>query len=662
MFPTIAEVVFNLPLERTFHYLISADLYDKLKPGMRVLAPFGGRELLGFAIYVGTESPLPLNRLKTIRRVVDAHPVIDGERWELARWMSGYYLCTLGEALAAMVPAALRQPKVQREEAFSQKPPAAKIPVLTAHQRQAFGVIQEALDKKAASACLLHGVTGSGKTELYLRAIENVLARGQSAICLIPEIALTPQMTDRFFERLGSQVAVWHSRLTAKQRSVQWEKLATGVCRVVVGARSAVFAPVKHLGLIVIDEEQEQAYKQDNVPRYHARTIARHRAQLTGALLLLGSATPSVESYFAASEGKDQLLVLPERVRERTLPKVEIVDMREEMFRSRRAGPFSMRLMQALEQAIVRKEQVILMLNRRGFARVAQCQGCGWVGRCPSCSVPLIFHADSQKLICHYCSESRELADICPACHKGYVKLRGAGTERVESELHRLFPASVIARMDRDTTRARDSHQRFYEEVKTGQIGLLVGTQMVAKGHDFPRVTLVGIISADTALNLPDFRAGEWTFDLLTQAAGRAGRGEVPGVVVIQTYCPSHYAIQAARSHDYQKFYEEELKQRRQLSLPPFAHLIKLTVSAGNRQRAVEAADRLAGKLSRAQKDSFDLLGPSFHRIPRLRGRYRMCLLMKGKSVEPMVESLRKVLQSGRRFEGLAVAVDVDPL
>ncbi|MBI2104153.1 MAG: primosomal protein N' [Candidatus Omnitrophica bacterium] len=694
--PTIAEVAFNLPLDKSFHYLIPEAMRQTLAPGMRVAAPFGPRERIGFVLKVVAESPV--KELKEIRRVLDPRPVIGEEQWALASWLSTYYCCSMGEALATMVPGGLRL-RAGAGPAASGTPPAVLVPdgtaagggglpsaspvptgvvMLTAHQRQALPPILEALEAKRFASILLFGVTGSGKTELYLQAIDRALRQGRSAICLIPEIALTPQTTDRFVERFGGGVAVWHSRMSARARSRDWMRMSDGACRIVVGARSAVFAPVQRLGLIIIDEEHEPTYKQEDAPRYHAREVAMARARLAGAAVVLGSATPSVESYYAAARRAGGVVTLPERIAGRGLPAAEVIDMREEMSSRRRFGPLSARLERALAQTVERGEQAMLLLNRRGFARVAQCKTCGAVERCARCSVPLVYHAGRRELVCHYCNFHEPPRELCRQCRKGYLSFRGSGTERVESELHRLFPVASIARMDRDTTARRGSHRELYEAVKTRQVNLLVGTQMIAKGFDFPQVTLVGVVSADTALNLPDFRAGERTFDLLTQMAGRAGRGERPGRVLIQTFCPGHYAIQAAKAHDYLGFYAQEIRMRRALRLPPFVHLIELTVLGSSLPRVEEAAQWLAGRLrralarrlpaapgkgaTRAAQAGAVLLGPAPHRIPRLRRAYRVHLLLKARSVEAVTPIVRRVLAPGRKAKGLPVIVNVDPL
>ena len=666
----IAEVTFNLPLERTFHYLVPEPLQAHLQRGMRVLVPFGARTLVGFVLRLLPRSPI--RELKAIRRIIDPMPVIGEERWALASWLSSYYYCSLGEALSVMVPSDLRlQNRGSLPPSAPSSPPSGGRGVtLTPHQQRAVGVIRAAVEHQRFETILIHGVTGSGKTELYLQAIDLVLRQDRCAICLVPEIALTPQTIDRFQERFGQGVAVWHSRLTRRQRAEAWLGFASGRSRVAVGTRSAVFLPMPRLGLIILDEEHEQTYKQEDTPRYHAREVAKARAQRLGATVVLGSATPSIESYDEARRRRSRLVTLPERVTGQALPAVEIIDMRQELGRGRRAGPFSSRLRLALEQTVERGEQVMLLLNRRGFARIAQCPACGAIVRCVRCAVPLVYHASRNELLCHYCSFHQVPEEVCGTCRKGYLRFRGMGTERVESALHRLFPTASISRMDADTTARRESHRQLYEALKSHQVSLLVGTQMIAKGHDFPQVTLVGVVSADTALNLPDFRAGERTFSLLTQVAGRSGRGAQPGRVLIQTYCPTHYAIQSARQHDYPGFFAQELRMRKRLTLPPWAHLVQLTLRGGARSRVQTAADALGRSLRRrlprqrrpTGRGTITLLGPAPHRIPRLRRTYQVCVVLKGPSVEEMVAVLRKTLQSGRRFRGMPVTVDVDPL
>ncbi len=654
----IARVVFNLPLDRSFDYAVPQELSDRIRPGVRVAVPFGRRQMIGFVSESAEKSEWA--ELKPVRRVIDPWPVISADRWDLARWLERRYACSLGEALAAMVPQGLRlkpdaaAPSLAADASALEKPPA-----LTAHQARAWAAIRGALAK--GSSLLLHGITSSGKTELYLRGVAEVLEEGRSAICLIPEISLTPQTLERFRARFGAdRVILWHSRLKARQRGIAWLAAASDQRpHVIVGPRSAVFAPVRRLGLIVIDEEHEATYKQEDVPRYHARDVAEARARLAGAAVILGSATPAIETYYRAEQGTLERVTLPERIHERPLPQVDIVDMRGEA--GGRRGVFSVPLRMRLEQALSRNDQVMLLLNRRGFARTALCTSCGWMAQCPACSIPMIYHADRKQLICHHCNKEQAVPDDCPACGKGYLRMRGSGTQKIESELHRFFPAASVARMDSDSMSDPASHDSLYSAFKNRDIGLLVGTQMIAKGLDFPAVTLVGIVSADTSLHLPDFRAGERTFTLLTQVAGRAGRGESPGRVILQTHHPEHPAIQAAAKHDYTGFYAQEIVERRRLGLPPFRHLVELTVLGRQHKRVEEAAAALADGLAKQLDPSMELLGPAPHRIPKLRGTYRVCLLVKGPAPEALVQTIQRCLEPGRKFQGLPVGVDVDP-
>ncbi len=672
----IAELVFNVPVERGFHYEVPAGWRVEL--GMRALAPFGPRTLVGFITQLPRRSQV--KQPKMLLRLLDEAPVLSAESLRVARWLAHTYICSLGEACAAMVPTALRvrpgspraeslavgsgfDPERQRRAEHGTRceagPPS--LLTLTPAQQCAYEALHTALNARRAHTFLIHGVTGSGKTELYLRLIAEALSQGRSAICLVPEIALTPQTIDRFQQRFGSAVALWHSRLTARQRGQEWSRMRTGQARVVVGTRSAVFAPIASIGAIILDEEQDASYKQEEVPRYHARDVALERARLAKAVVILGSATPSVESYFHAHASRYTLLELPTRIHERPMPQVDIVDMRQDAVRVARGSALSPRLQQALTQVVDRHEQAILLLNRRGFARSMACPACGIVMRCRDCAVPLIYHASRKGLLCHYCNAQQEAPESCPACRRGVLRVRGVGTERIESELYRLFPTVGIGRMDRDTTRGRTSHREIYDAMHTQAIDLLVGTQMVAKGWDIPQVTLVGVVSADTALNIPDFRAGELTFALLTQVAGRAGRGERPGRVIIQTACPTHYAIVAASRHDAAGFYKAELAMRRRLALPPFVRLIELTVHNRRRPAVQAAAETLAEALKAARVRSVTILGPAPHRVAVLRGRHRWRVLLKTRSIEPALALVRQTIGSGRRIHGLPVSVDVDP-
>ncbi len=551
--------------------------------------------------------------------------------------------------------------------------PPVEAHALNRDQEAALRAINEGLER-GGGAFLLQGVTGSGKTEVYLHAIENALRAGKTALVLVPEIALTPQMVQRFKGRLGEEVAVLHSRLGLGERYDQWRGIREGRYRVVIGARSALFAPLPDLGLIVIDEEHENTYKESSPPRYHARDVARERARLCGAVLVLGSATPSLESHHAAREGESGLLRLPSRVDDRPLPKVEVVDMRELVERGE-LTVISPRLLNALGHIYHAGEQAILFLNRRGFARFLQCHRCGHIFRCRNCSVSLCYHAGEPQLLCHHCNWTLRPPFRCPDCGNQVHRYAGIGTERVEQELRRLLPPLRCLRMDADTTVRKDAHWDILEDFKRGRAHVLLGTQMIAKGLDIPNVTLVGVINADTSLAFPDFRAGERTFQLLTQVSGRAGRGTVPGRVIIQTFSPHHYAIRAAADGDQEAFYRRELSFRREAQYPPFSRLLNMVITAREETLARSVAGSLADVLGeRAKRRGAVLLGPAPAPLSRLKGRYRYHLTLKAASLDGWEEELQGVFASFEsmrkslcRREGLgpqdiSLAVDVDPV
>jgi primosomal protein N' (replication factor Y) len=443
----------------------------------------------------------------------------------------------------------------------------------------------------------------------------------------------------------------------------EWKRIKQGEANIVVGARSAIFSPVKALGAIILDEEFETSYKQEEMPRYHAREVARMRATLAGCPLILGSATPSVESYFQAQKGTFTLLQLTERIEKRSLPTVTVVDMKKELAETRRVSVFSRLLKNKIEETIQKGEQVILFLNRRGFSTFVHCRKCGFVVKCKRCDSVMVYHVAKQQLLCHWCSGAVSPPKICPSCSSNYVHYVGLGTEKVEEELRRIIPYTRIGRMDTDSTRKRGTHAKILGEFKHGIIKVLIGTQMIAKGLDFPNVTLVGVVSADTALNLPDFRASEKTFSLLTQVAGRAGRGERGGEVVIQTYAPGHYAITASIGHDYASFYKKEIESRKALGLPPFYHLIRITLQGRDNKHTLESAQALATTLqSRAGKKRIFIVGPVPAFMARLRGRYRWNIMMKGKDVVLLNQFLKECLQHYEKGKGVTTIVDVDPL
>lgn len=551
---------------------------------------------------------------------------------------------------------------------------------LTPEQKKVVEHIRACLEGKKGEFAysrpiLVHGVTGSGKTEIYIHAAATALAHGRGVIVLVPEIALTPQTYSRFQSRFGEQVAVLHSGITAGERRREWKRIKEGQARVVVGARSAVFAPVHNLGLIILDEEQETSYKQDNIPRYHCREVARKRAELNRALLVLGSATPMIETRYWGDVGEAEVLELSERVEGRPLPRVEVVDLREEI----RAGNFSIfsrLLRQRLAAVLERGEQAILFLNRRGFSTFVNCRNCGLVLRCPRCEVALTYHQQARQLRCHYCNYHRAVPAFCPQCQSRYLRYFGLGTERVEEEVKQFFPEARVARMDIDTVGSGSKGEEILRAFQENEKDILVGTQLIAKGLDFPGVTLVGVITADISLNQPDFRAAERTFQLLTQVAGRAGRGESPGEVVVQTYTPEHYSILAAQTHDYGAFYRAELQYRRQWGYPPFWKLCRILVSGIVEDRVRVAAELLgrylAGKLDFLQRSLPQggngvpvVLGPAPAPLTRLRGQFRWQLIVKGKDLSFLQEVVRTAIDDFCRYNPslkVNLAVDVEPL
>ena len=539
--------------------------------------------------------------------------------------------------------------------------PSAKLE-LAESQRAAVAEIREALGKGSFQPVVLHGVTGSGKTEVYLHAAEDALERGRSVLILVPEIALTPRLAALLYSRFGERVAILHSALGTGERRDEWWRIRHGEARVVVGARAAVLAPLENLGLVVVDEEHEGSYKQEESPRYHARDVAIVRARDGGAVVVLGSATPSLESFTRALEGRYRLLSLPERIASRPLAAVELIDMKEVV---REEGPdtvISAPLRGALEERLKADEQALVLLNRRGFAGQLLCRQCGLALMCSECTVAMTLHKGGSLAVCHYCGLGRPKPTKCDVCQGEYLRSVGYGTERLETLVKEMFPESRVARMDRDTMRRKGSYESLLAKFAAREIDVLVGTQMLAKGHDFPAVTLVGVLSADNGLGAPDFRAAERTFQLLTQVAGRAGRGDRPGEVLIQTYQPDHYSLQFAQAQDYQGFYESESKFRRAFLYPPAVSLINIIVEGRSMQEATAEARRAASFLEREPVDGVRILGPAFAVRSKVAGRYRCQILIKLPRREHA--RLRHWLRGLMKDETLARAmlVDVDPM
>jgi primosomal protein N' (replication factor Y) len=609
----------------------------------------------------GREAP-PVARLKDVEEILPEPWRLEETARSLAAWVASYYACSLGEALALHLPPrpGTRPRRPPWEKAAGE--PEASLP-LEAAQAAAVGAVGEALGEERFASFLLHGVTGSGKTEVYLHCIERVLAAGKGALVLLPEIALTPQTLRRLTARFPGRVAPYHSRLSHGERSAVWEAAAAGTVPVVVGARSAVFVPVRDLGLIVVDEEHEPSYKADDRPRYHARDVALMRGRMAGVPVILGSATPSLESHHNAVEGKHRLLTLPRRVGVENLPTVEVVDLRGD--RSTAGEPLGTRLCAALEETLARGEQAIVFHNRRGFARFLQCHACGHVEECPRCDISLTWHLKDDRLHCHYCGHRRKRPEACGGCGERLLRPKGTGTQRVELALQSRFPTARILRLDQDTTGTKRAHREILDRFGAGEAEILLGTQMVAKGLHFPRVTLVGVVSADAGLHFPDFRAHERAFQLLTQVAGRSGRTG-PGRVVLQTFDPEHRVLRRVLDHDVEGFLAEELAQRRALGYPPWRRLAAVTVTAPEEALLDTALDDLARRLGRALAGGpVELLGPARAVLPRINRRWRGQLLLKGglsEAGKAMVLELfaatTAAVPGGRKLD---LALDVDP-
>ena len=606
-------------------------------------------------------TPSEQKTLEILRQQLAACGLAMVARQDLAR---GYAGARKGlQGLAAKGYVRLEERRVLRDP-FGEPPPHFPEPErLTEEQDSALMFLLPAIRQRRFVPFLLHGITGSGKTEVYLRAAAATLAMGRSVLVLVPEIALATQLEGHFYSRFGDQVALLHSGLSAGERFDQWHRLASGEALVVIGARSAVFAPLQDPGLIIVDEEHDSAYKQEDGLRYHGRDLAVLRASQTASVVILGSATPSVTSSFHARQGKYQLLTLTHRINNRPLPMVEVVDLQNANTVSGRPPLFTRQLVMALKETLARQEQSLIFLNRRGFASLMLCRQCGEAVKCHHCHVTLTLHQAKNELLCHYCGYTCRANIICPHCHSPDLYHAGLGTERVESELVRLFPRASIARLDRDTATNRKKYLEILQGVRHREIDILVGTQMITKGHHFPHVTLVGVVWADAGMGLPDFRAAERTFQLLVQVTGRAGRGEQPGRVILQTHQPDHYSVTTAQNHDYDKLYQQEIALRRTLGYPPFSRLINLVLDGVEEEAVRQAATELA-HVAQTCRGRVTVLGPAPAPLSRLRGRYRWQVLLKGAAMKPLHQlylHLAKNPPAGVRGGTVKMAVDVDP-
>jgi primosomal protein N' (replication factor Y) len=716
----ILDIAVGISVNKTFHYLAPEDIKDTLFAGARVLVPFGSRRVTGTII--GFPAATATAGLRSIIAVLDT--ALPPGLMKLAHWMSDYYMHPIGQTIEALVPKALSRAKPKKKKFISLLPghdartlrgarqaellrvlsgrgevsiesldgfSAATIkslqtagvvevvekdeekqqerdefvpdapPALMPEQAEAVQRIGEAVSSRAFEVFLLHGVTGSGKTEVYLHAISRIAGTGQGAIVLVPEIALTPQLLSRFRKRFGIRVAVLHSGLTDRERADEYRRIQSREVDVAIGARSAVFAPFERLALVIVDEEHETSYKQDEGLRYHARDVAVMRAKLQNAVAVLGSATPSLESYYNAKNNRYRYLPISNRVDHRPMPDVEILDVKA----LQKPAVYSPQLIAAIGRRIEKREQALLLLNRRGFSSVLICRDCGAVLKCLSCSVSLTYHKSERKLKCHYCDFHQPPPDTCPTCGGISLHPLGAGTQRIEEDIAALFPGVKIARMDSDSVKGRQAYDTLLGRVDRGEVDILLGTQMVAKGHDFPAVTLVGVVDADVGLNLPDFRSAEKTFQLITQAAGRAGRGDAAGEVVIQTMNPGHYSLRHSMTHDYDGFYREEIVYRTELGYPPVRRMIKVEFRSADEKTAAEAAAAARNRIRSLMKGKeTTLLGPAPSPLARVRGRYRFQLLLlspRREVIRMLAAEARKTVEEkfGRKCR---VIVDVDPV
>ena len=651
MAPATVEVAVALPVAGTFCYSVPDELRERIGVGSRVVVPFGSRKVSGVVVALG--GPSDRADLRPVGELAGEDRL--GETLlRTLRWIADYYGSSWGETLKAALPPPLRRPpkKGRRPTEARALIEADRPPDLTRDQAAVVDAIAGAIRAGVYKSYLLHGVTGSGKTEVYLRAAQQALSGGRTVLVLVPEIGLTPQLLERFSARFGSEVAVLHSAMPPAQRAGEWLRLRRGEARIALGARSAVFAPLERVGLVVVDEEHDGSYKQQEGVRYHARDAALVRARAEGAVAILGSATPSLESYQRAREGRHTLLRLPGRVTVRPLPHVDVVDLRQAPG-GRLLGPA---LLTALRDTIDAGRQAILLVNRRGFATSVLCDGCGFSAECRDCSVALVWHRARRVLLCHWCGRAERLPPLCPRCGERPLETLGFGTERLEDTVRAELPGARVARLDSDTARALSS---TLEGVRSGRVDVLVGSQMVAKGHDFPGVTLVGIVLADMGLHMPDYRAGERVFQILTQAAGRAGRGQDPGRVIIQTYAPEHPAIAYAARQDYEGFFAVEARARAELGYPPFGHLLLVRLEGRSEAEVSRRAVEMARGLARPE---VQVLGPSPAPVARARGLVRWQLCLKSPRREPLRALVPDLLAQAALPGGVRVRLDVDPL
>ncbi len=660
-----AEIVLPIPLDKAFSYNVPPEYENRICVGQRVTIPFGKRQTIGYVYNIVDKQGS--TEWKTITSLYSTELVLTPDLLKLSEWLALHYACSLGEAMSAVLPLKLRAPKrvVKKKPGDTIEQPRIEVPdfVLTEEQQTAINVIKTDIEKNKPTVFLLHGVAASGKTEIYFKLIEHLMSQGKQTIYLLPEISLTPQFIELTQKRFGiDKLGVWHSRLSASERYHTFLRAARNEIQIMLGARSAVFAPFKNLGMIIIDEEHEFTYKQDMKPFYHTREVAIKRANLTNSTVILGSATPALETRFFAEHGRYTLIELRERVAQLKPAPVQFVDLRNKPYA---VTSISTELKTAIENSLKLKQQIILFINRRGFSTTMICRSCGYIAKCPHCGISLVYHRTEDNLQCHFCRYNERVPLKCPWCNGLRLNFAGAGTEKVESEITKFFPLARIKRMDLDTTTKKTVYSQMYHAFKNEQLDILIGTQMIAKGFDFPNVTLVGIINADTTLHIPDFRSAERTFQLLTQVAGRAGRSEAGGLVILQTYHPDLYVFKAIADHSYEEFYKQELELRKQFGYPPFNHLTRIIFRHNNEDRVKEVSSDFTKKIRNVLSifgftNTISLLGPAPAPYLKIRDKFRWQLLLKGD--EQQLDKVIQTLRTNPTRLGVQIIYDIDPV
>lgn len=718
-----------IEIDRPFTYKVPLDMEEKVKVGQIVKVPFGVRSkpVEGFILDLKAEEEMKVSfKMKSILSVENEEPVITEDDLKLINFLREEYLCKYIDAIRLLIPVGILKgaksksrnvivfindnlEKIKNKDGYIEiidfiKRNTGKYTKTELSKEHGFSIYKlnklmehglikseeeivfryntreynkdvqknltveqsmaiKEIEESEENLILLKGVTGSGKTEVYMRIVEKTLEEGKSAIVLVPEIALTPQMIERFKGRFGSNVALFHSKLSDGERFDEWYRVKEGKASLIIGARSAIFLPAKNLGLIIIDEEHENTYKSDQNPKYQTKEVAEYIAKLKGCKVILGSATPTIESYYRAISGEMKLVELNHRVDNKPMPEMMLVDMREEL-RSGNKSLFSRRLYASMKEKLEKGEQIILFLNRRGFSTFVSCRSCGYVFHCEDCDISMTYHKNG-FLVCHYCGKTKKQPNLCPKCGSKYVKFFGAGTERVEEEVRRYFKNARILRMDVDTTRAKDSHEKIYNAFKAREADILIGTQMVSKGLDFPNVTLVGILAADMSLNLPDYRAAERSFQIITQVAGRAGRGDKEGEVIVQTYTPEHYSLQYAKKYDYENFYEKEFTIRAMMGYPPFGRILLINGSGKNEDELRKQMIYLGEKVKEKAEEfgGLEVLGPTPCIIYRIKENYRWQIIIKGEFSSKFSKSIKDILydKANNVYNDIRVSMDINP-